>query len=538
MTLRQQNSLLIITIIFALLTISLAGLFALDKSGKADNKTRITQLFKSTYSTIIQLEKMAESGMVAESKAKEIATKILQQNKYIETEYVYVADRELIFIAAPHDPDLHGTSFHDFKDAQGNSVGSLIQQVLSQNNNGITEYHWNSRRDNKVVDLTSIVQQTPRWGWVVGTGISHAESEQRFWKQAGFQAMLSIAILLVITAFLILFRRRLMAILGGEPTEVLALVQSVSSGKLNTHVNDCGPEGSIYHSTANMQNSLRELICEIKHSVTVLNDNLTSAESSSQTLYTNVSEQQRETEIIAQEILLLTQSAEQVTLNANGAAEKSNSANQVSKSVKQTISETSVSLSKLEKDVMTSGERINELADNVAKIDSIMQVINSISDQTNLLALNAAIEAARAGEHGRGFSVVADEVRQLSQRTQDSSSEITRMLEVIEQNTRGVVDTAKTNVADCEATKQKSDESVAGLEEVAKLIESTTLSANEIALEANSQGTVSEQLREQVNSISQHTEQLVIISDENKETVNAIRDMSTQLTVKLERFSI
>jgi methyl-accepting chemotaxis protein len=123
MRLKHKIMVLIITIALSLLFLAFAGLQSLRVASESDNFARIEQLFKSAFATISELEKMAQNGELSEMQAKSIATQILRENKYHDSEYVYVVDNELDFGAAPHDPQLHGTSFNDFKDAQGNSIG-------------------------------------------------------------------------------------------------------------------------------------------------------------------------------------------------------------------------------------------------------------------------------------------------------------------------------------------------------------------------------------------------------------------------------
>ena len=98
------------------------------------------------------------------------------------------------------------------------------------------------------------------------------------------------------------------------------------------------------------------------------------------------------------------------------------------------------SIEELAKQVESASAVIGELSDNTAEINKVLEVIEGIADQTNLLALNAAIEAARAGEHGRGFSVVADEVRALANRTQDSTRSIQSLIETMRGSATNAVD--------------------------------------------------------------------------------------------------
>ena len=124
MKLKTQSYLLSAIILVSLLALTATGLWTLRVASNLDNKSRVTELFKSTYSILGEMEKMAQDGTLTEEQAKTIATRILRNNIYKDNEYVYVADENLNFVATPLDPQLHGTSFHDFKDGSGGSVGS------------------------------------------------------------------------------------------------------------------------------------------------------------------------------------------------------------------------------------------------------------------------------------------------------------------------------------------------------------------------------------------------------------------------------
>ncbi|MCO4798622.1 MAG: cache domain-containing protein, partial [Colwelliaceae bacterium] len=107
---------LIALILASFLLLMIVGLTTLRIASSDDNQARVEQLFKSAFNVVKEIERYVANGKMTEAQAKELATQILRENKYNKTEYVYVADENMNFIATPLDPQLHGTSFNDFKD--------------------------------------------------------------------------------------------------------------------------------------------------------------------------------------------------------------------------------------------------------------------------------------------------------------------------------------------------------------------------------------------------------------------------------------
>lgn len=148
--------------------------------------------------------------------------------------------------------------------------------------------------------------------------------------------------------------------------------------------------------------------------------------------FKKVEDQQLETEKVSHSIVDMTVSAKQIAENTTQTAEAAKKGNKVSNDGKSLVYSTIDSSKELEKIINNASNVIQQLGEDSNSISSILDVIRGIAEQTNLLALNAAIEAARAGEQGRGFAVVADEVRTLAQKTQDSISEIESMISILQ----------------------------------------------------------------------------------------------------------
>src|SRR5690606_8408537 len=171
-------------------------------------------------------------------------------------------------IAAPLDPQLHGTSFHEFKDGNGRSVGEILQRAVEKANGQLARYTWTQRQaDRSIEEKLSIAKLSPRWKWAVGTGIGFNEANARFWETAKWQLGICLLVMLIIVVPVVIFARKLDSGLGAELKEVLELVRAVSSGDLTEHNVRHAPEDSIYGSVVKMRHALRDMISSISQMV-------------------------------------------------------------------------------------------------------------------------------------------------------------------------------------------------------------------------------------------------------------------------------
>ncbi|MGL1041643.1 methyl-accepting chemotaxis protein [Vibrio vulnificus] len=539
MKLKTQAYLLSGIILIALLALTATGLWTLRVASNLDNKARVTELFRSAYSILTEVEKMAVEGKMSEPEAKALATRLLRNNIYKDNEYVYVADEKMIFIATPLDPQLHGTSFHDFRDGNGNSVGQLILDVLGRKTGQLVEYTWTQKlADGSIEEKLSIAERTPHWGWIVGTGIGFNEVNARFWSTAQWQLVLCLVIAGTILGGLIVSINKMLNLLGGEPNDVRNAVQDVAKGRIQTSFDNKAPQGSIYQAVQEMSLSLAEMISNLERSMHALRDELASVESRSDTISSLTATQQQSTAMIATAMTEMASSANHVADSASDTANNTDEADKQSKLTQVLIHNTVSNIQGLASQLGTASQAVADLDKDVNNIVKVLDVIGDIAEQTNLLALNAAIEAARAGEQGRGFAVVADEVRNLAGRTQSSTKEIQLMINNLQQGSRNAIQTMEICAETSQSTVVESQTASEALQQIVQALESISTMSQQIATAAAEQTQVSDDIAQRINMIEDSGNQLTSVVTESHNSTRSLATLANQLENWVNKFSV
>ncbi|WP_148713724.1 methyl-accepting chemotaxis protein [Chitinolyticbacter meiyuanensis] len=539
MTLRQKAWGLTVIVLVFLLGMMLVGLYVLREASDQDNRARVKQLLKSAYSTVVQMENMATEGKLPEDQAKAIATQILRENKYHDSEYVWVADQNMNFVATPLEPKLHGTSFNEFKDASGNGVGSVVKAALDKSGGALTEYWWKSERDGNVVDILSVAVRTPKWGWAIGNGISMAEADGRFWSNARWQVIVCLVFAGIIGALLVFSVRKLIDTLGGEPDQVTAVVTRVADGNLA----DDGrlryaAEGSILGAVLRMQKSLRDMVSEIQRDAGQLAQHSSQISTASREISVAAGRQTDATASMAAAMEQLTVSINHISDNTADTEQSSREATGLAAEGVSQVNSATNAMETIAESVSQASGQIRELDSKAREISSIAAVIKEIAGQTNLLALNAAIEAARAGEQGRGFAVVADEVRKLAERTSSATIDIENMLASIQGETDSVVQVMDEALPRVQNGVELARHVADSLNHIHSGAEGTLHRLHEMSTATREQSQASNSIASRVEDISQMVEETTASIHRAADTAQEIERVAQSLNHVVSRFRL
>jgi len=291
-------------------------------------------------------------------------------------------------------------------------------------------------------------------------------------------------------------------------------------------------------SVNSLVNSLRSSIDQVKQTADGLRTSSQSMAKMSNEMSSSIQHQEKECALVATSVTQLHGTAEEVASNANNTADETQQAKNVASESFNIVSRSSQASIKLADELTIGKDILSQVAKESEQISAVLDVINGIAEQTNLLALNAAIEAARAGEQGRGFAVVADEVRQLAQRTQSATTEIEQMISNLQSSSGKAVEAIDkgNDMADESVEFSKSiDESIHKVTDIVSKISDMNL---QIATASAEQTSVVSEMNNSVNNINtaagnnaQQAEQLTEMAEKLQGVSNSLHDSINRYTL-------
>ncbi|MEH3023111.1 MAG: methyl-accepting chemotaxis protein [Pseudomonas oryzihabitans] len=287
-----------------------------------------------------------------------------------------------------------------------------------------------------------------------------------------------------------------------------------------------------------MQDSYTRVVGTVAASAARLDEGAGRLVSGMQGVHGGMQDQQQETDQAATAINEMSATVQQIAEHAAGTRDQSQEADRLANAGQQAVERVSHSIAGLSQGVQQTAVMIQELAENSERITSVVNVIHGIAEQTNLLALNAAIEAARAGEAGRGFAVVADEVRNLAKRVQGSTDEITRMVDGLQAGTRDAVEFMRDSslkADDCVVQAGAAGQALADITAAVTLMRDSN---TQIAVAAEQQAQVAEEMSRSVVGIRDVTERTMLLTQESAGTGTELAGLAGTLNQAIRQLRL
>ncbi len=248
--------------------------------------------------------------------------------------------------------------------------------------------------------------------------------------------------------------------------------------------------------------------------------------------------QQSEIDQVATAMNEMTATVQEVARSAGQAASASAAADEEATTGQQVVKTNSESIRRLASEVHNSANAIDTLGKESENIGTVLNVIREIAEQTNLLALNAAIEAARAGEQGRGFAVVADEVRHLAQRSQQSTQEIQTIVERLQESSRAAVKAMEHGEEQARESVTHADSVARSLDTILGAVDKIKTMNLQIASAAEEQTSVAEEINKNISNITNVAEETLQGANQTTQTSNALAQLSQELLTRVQQFRV
>ncbi|WED23572.1 methyl-accepting chemotaxis protein [Vibrio sp. JC009] len=472
----------------------------------------------------------------------------LSNIKFGKNGYLYGYDSKGVRVLLGQSKKGIGENFWNLKDKKGLL---LIQDIVkkAKNGGGYTTYYFPKPGSDEPLPKLSYSIYEPQWDIIIGTGfyiddievtLSKIEQDAKsnladsIWSIA----TVTLVVVIIVAIFAIAINQSIMTPLkrfkdsissfASGDADLTARMEDFKTPEFKTLGND-------FNSfVASLQNIISS-VSNVSHDVVSETENMAGRATQVDAL---ASEQSQETEQVATAMTEMTTTANEISSNAVQAAQAATDVENNTSDAMDIVLKAASSVQDLASDVAKANEVVSRLEGDVQNISSSLTVIEDIAEQTNLLALNAAIEAARAGEQGRGFAVVADEVRKLASRTQESTLEIHEMIEQLKSASDAAVQTMDVSQNRSVKTVEEANAATQALDKIQESIRVIMDMNSLIATATEQQTQVGQEISQRIVVISDQSQQSAGLANENRTSSQQLTGKASELHDLVKRFTV
>ncbi|MDW6092851.1 methyl-accepting chemotaxis protein [Vibrio rhizosphaerae] len=501
----------------------------LERNLLSEKKQRLSAVIESVISQIAYLDQT-----LPKEEAQKQAKLLLNATRFDGDNYLFTLDKSRYIIDHPLKPELNGKQMGQMNNPEDKRWFEFVEAGQKQGGDMVLYRFENT--NGEITDKLSYLNSYKPWGWIIGSGMLVSDIDNEI---SSLLLKMGLSTLLIVAGMILLgtiiarsiiipldhIKNTMQHIVKGDMTVEIPIMGKDEIGILAQRINE---------TISSIRTALYESVKSAKQLSEAANRIAASAEDTSQA----VSSQKDQLTQIATAMNEMSATVADVANHAESTAKDTAEASQEAGMGDKDVSSSVESIKSLSQELEVASDRVNKLKEGVMEISEVTSVISGISEQTNLLALNAAIEAARAGEQGRGFAVVADEVRNLASRTNQSTEEIQSTINRLQQLAVSTADAMQKSQDLAYNSVQCAEGSGSDLKLIVTHIQHISDKSAQIATAAEEQSAVAEEMNRNISGINDAAQEMSDSATTLAKESERLASMSHQLDDKLMRFKL